>query len=235
MNNDDLDPTDETLSRGLSALAPSEFELDADAALGSMRPAFQRARSRRRLAMTSSALGVVAVLAAGAVVLQQQPASHVDIRSRTQPTVSTPTKTPTTRVSTSTTQPRVVTPPSTPHTSASTVPGNGNGNGGTVPHSTPTSPDSTPTTPDDHGGSTPTTTAAPSTKTYTSVGGRATIRFANGRLTLVSHAPTAGYTEEIHTNKPDDIELRFTTGDGRESRIRVRVQDGHVEPEITEK
>ena len=62
--NDDLDPLDETLSRGLSALAPSEFELDADAALGSMRPAFQRARARRRLAISSSALGVVAVLAA---------------------------------------------------------------------------------------------------------------------------------------------------------------------------
>jgi len=240
---DPRDPLDETLSRGLSALAPSEFELDADAALGSMRPAFQRARARRRLAVSTSALGMVVALAAGAVVLQHRPASRVDIRSHTRPTVSTSVRTPTSTtptVSTSTSQPHVITPPSTPHSSTTTVPGNpmggsipGGANGGSLPRPTTTTPESTPTTPGDHGGSTPTTVAAPSTKTYAAIGGQATIRFANGALTLVSYTAAAGYTPDVHTNTATDIEIRFSNGN-TESRIRVRVDNGQLRPEITE-
>jgi hypothetical protein len=50
----------------------------------------------------------------------------------------------------------------------------------------------------------------------------------------VSYTASAGYTSEVHTNTPTDIELRFSSGQS-ESRIRVRVQDGQVRPEITEK
>jgi cytoskeletal protein RodZ len=225
--NDDLeprDPFDETLARGLDALAPSEFDLDADAALGSMRPAFHRARARRRLAVASSALGVVAVLAVGAVVLQQQPTSHLDIQQRTHPSVSTPASTsPKPAGSTSTSRPRVVPPPSPP--TSTSVPANQ----GSTPNSALTS---TPTTPNTRGASTP-TTAAPQTTTYSSAGGKAVIRFANGRMTLVSYAAAPGYTTEVHTQKPDDVELRFSNGNG-EWRIRVRVQNGRVEPEITQ-
>ena len=235
MNTDDFDPLDdETLARGLNALAPSEFDLDADAALGTMRPALHRARFRRRLAMSSSALGVVVALAAGAAVLRQQPTSHVDIRSRTRPTVETPTTTKSTKptTSTSTSQPRVVPPPTAPQQFATTTAPTTD-NGGTVPRSTPTAPTTTPTTHDGHGGSTPTTVAAPVTKTYSSTGGKVTIRFANGRLTLVSHSASPGYTTEVHTNKPDDIELRFSNGTA-ESRIRIQVDNGQLRPEITE-
>lgn len=241
---DPRDPLDETLSRGLRALAPSEFELDADAALGSMRPAFQRARARRRLAVSTSALGVVVALAAGAVVLQHQPASRVDIRSHTRPTVSTSVKTPTSTtptVATSTSQPHVISPQTTPHPSTTTVPGNpkgggsipGGANGGSLPRPTTTAPPgSTPTTPGDHGGTTP-TTVAPSTKSYSAIGGQATIRFANGALTLASYTAAAGYTPEVHTNTATDIEIRFSNGSA-ESRIRVRVDNGQLRPEITE-
>ena len=235
----DDDPRDETLARGLSALAPSEFDLDADQTLGSMRPALQRARMRRRLAVSTSVLGVLVVLGAGAVVVKDQSPSHVNIQGPSGSTVSTTkTATSTSRAST-TTRPRPTTPTTTPADHTSTSQNGGGVIGGTrpttpnsVPNSTPNSTPTSGTRPGDHGGTTPTTVAAPpSTKTYASTGGKATIRFANGKLTLVSYTAAAGYTPEVHTNKPDDIEVRFSNGNA-ESRIRVRVQDGQVEPEI---
>jgi cytoskeletal protein RodZ len=227
----DDDPRDDDLARGLRGLAPSEFELDADQTLGSMRPALRRARVRRRLAVSTSVLGVLAVLSAGAVVVQDHSTSHVNIESHTPSSVPTPTKTPVSTspgVSTTTKSPLTTTPTTRPTTT--------NGNGLVGPLPTSTSPPTTPTSHDDHGGTTtPPSTAPvpPATKTYTSIGGRVTIRFANGRLTLVSYTPSAGYTTEVHTNTPTDIELRFSNG-GSESRIRVRVQDGQLRPEITE-
>ena len=149
-------------------------------------------------------LGVFAVIAAGAVVVQDHSTSHVNIESHTPSSVSTPTKSPTSTVpnvsTTTTTTPRstVTTAPDTRTTTT-----NGNGIVGPLP-TTSTPPPSTPTSHDDHGGTTTPASTAPvaSTKTYTSTGGRATIRFANGRLTLVSYSASAGYTTEVHTNTP---------------------------------
>ena len=240
----DDDPRDETLARGLSALAPSEFDLDADRTLGSMRPALQRARTRRRLAVSTSVLGVLVVLGAGAVVVQDQSESHVNIQGPTQTSVSTPSKTSTSvhpRVTTSTTSgPHDTTPTTTPADHTSTTRSSGGVTGGT-PGTTPRSTPASGSTPDGHGGGnsgggnnqTTTTVAAPSTETYTSAGGRATVRFANGKLTLVSYTAAAGYTPEVHTNTADDVEVRFSN-DTTEWRIRVRVQDGRVESEIKE-
>ena len=230
----DDDPRDDELARGLRGLAPSEFELDAGQTLGSMRPALRRARVRRRLAVSTSVLGVLVVLSAGAVVVQDHSTSHVNIESHTPSSVPTPTKTP---VSTPPGVSTTTTPKSPLTTTPTTRPSTTNGNGVVGPRPTTSAPPpTTPTSHGDHGGTTTppsTAPAPPATKTYTSAGGRATIRFANGRLTLVSYTASAGYTTEVHTNTPTDIELRFSNG-GSESRIRVRVQDGQLRPEITE-
>ena len=60
-----------------------------------------------------------------------------------------------------------------------------------------------------------------------------TIRFAAGRLTLVSRVAAPGYSVDLRTNTPSEIEVRFSNGQS-ESRIRVRVKDGALEPEISE-
>jgi hypothetical protein len=73
------------------------------------------------------------------------------------------------------------------------------------------------------------TTAQPA-KTYTEnvPGGTASVRFANGALTLLSYKANDGYTAEVATQKPDDIEVRFSKGSGQDSRIRFRVENGQV-------
>jgi cytoskeletal protein RodZ len=235
------DPRDEALARGLGALAPSEFDFDADRTLGSMRPALQRARARRRLAVSTSVLGAIVVLGAGAVVVQDQSQSHVKIEGPTQTSVSTPGTNRTTtspRVTTTTPSSPTPTPTTTPaaHTGTTrNVSGVVGGTPGTTPSSTPNSG----STPGDQGGGrrgdnkSTTTLAAPSTRTYSSPGGRTAIRFANGTLTLVSYTASAGYMPEVQTNKPDDIEVRFSS-DTADWRIRVRVQDGRVQSEIKE-
>jgi hypothetical protein len=69
-------------------------------------------------------------------------------------------------------------------------------------------------------------------------GGRMTVQCASGRLSLVSYAANDTWTSEVHTNTPQEIELRFSrsgsgisggghdsgvSGDGQ-SRIDVRVE-----------
>ena len=82
------------------------------------------------------------------------------------------------------------------------------------------------------GSTTTPTVATPSTNTYTSVGGNITVTFARGALTLDATKPAAGYQADVHTNKPDDVEVRFSNGT-RESRIRIRIENGQVRTEIT--
>jgi len=227
---DDFDARDDTLARELRGLAPGEFELDADAALGSMRPALRRARARRRLTVTSTALGVFAVAVVGVAALRHDGPSKLNIQGRSRPVSTAPVKPPITVPPTTwptVENPPATTPPYVPPTTQADHLRSGSG-----PTPTITTPAPTPTTSTSRGETT-TTVAPPSTKTYSSVGGHATIRFAAGKLTLVSYAPTAGYTSDVRTNAPDEIEIRFSNGNG-ESRIRVRVQDGVLRPEITE-
>jgi len=242
VNDDGRDPLDETLARGLGALAPSEFELDADRALGAMRPALRRARTRRRVAASTSALGLLVVFAAGAAVVQHRGSSHVNVLSHTPTTHSTPApprRTPTTHapdMTTSTTDASGIAPrPDRGHT-----PTSGRVSHTTVPQPAPTTtspaPPNTVRQPGPEPGSTSTTVvSAPSTRTYFAIGGRVKITFAKGRLTLDSYAPTPGYTTEVHTDTASEIEVRFTNDtDNHSSRIRVRVQNGGLEPEIKE-
>jgi hypothetical protein len=224
VNGDPRDPLDDAIARDLGALAPDD--LDADAALGAMRPALRRARTRRRAAVTSSVVGALVVVVGVGVLLAGQGTSRIHVEG--PPTTLAPT---------------VVTPSTRKANPTTTVPPSG-GTTTTVTSPSVTTPDTTPGTPTtgDHGGtsqptsgSTPTSKppAAPSTKTYTSIGGRITVTFANGTLTLDSSHATAGYQTELHKQDPDDVEVRFSSGN-RESRIRIRVQNGVVQKEITE-
>jgi len=125
MDDDGLgfDPLDATLGERLRAAQPALG--DVDATLAGLRPRMARARRRHRAVVaTVSGLGIAAVIAIGAVVLQ--PGGGADVKT---PPATRPDATPTTRSTTDTTVP--VTP--------DTGPGD-------------TTPGTTPTTIDDHGG-----------------------------------------------------------------------------------
>ena len=113
----------------------------------------------------------------------------------------------------------------------------------TVPTVAPTSAPSAPpddgsttveTAPSSTGGDTTTTTPSiDETQPYNSLGGSIVVQLSGGQMTLVSTAAAAGYDTERHTEKPDDIEVRFRSADA-ESRIRVRLVNGQMVPEIDE-
>jgi hypothetical protein len=53
------------------------------------------------------------------------------------------------------------------------------------------------------------------------------VLFSGGQLNLLSSPPASGYTAEVHSQKADDVEVRFSNGN-QEVRIRVRVIDGQM-------
>jgi hypothetical protein len=81
----------------------------------------------------------------------------------------------------------------------------------------------------------PTTTPPPAdvTETFGSVGGTITVRLSGGQLQLLDATEAAGYTIERQVTKPDDVEVRFVSGDA-ESRIRVRIVGGQMNHEVDE-
>lgn len=210
MNGDPRDPLDDAIAHDLGSLAPDD--IDADAVLGAMRPTLHRARARRRLAIASGALGTVVVLVGIVGVLGGQSPGRIDVQGHPTTLPAPSSTSSTTRTST------------TPTTRASTS---------TTTATTPTTDDHAGTSQPGSGSTTTPTFAPPSTKTYSSIGGRVTVTFANGALTLDSSMPAAGYQTDVHKQDPDDVEVRFSNAN-RESRIRIRVQSGAVQKEITE-
>jgi len=219
---DDRDDLDRALSAGLADLAPAEP--DATSALTALRPRMQRARTRHRVLQGSALAGVVLVLGIGVAL-----AAPSDKRAQVQVTnPSTVENTVDRSRSTSTTAPASTTVPASV-TVSSNDPGTSTPVSGPSPTAAPpaTTPVTTPVT-------TPAPTVAPdpgTNYTYTAEGGRVTVRFQNGRLSLVSYPAGAGFTATVHTNTPDDIEVRFRNDDD-ESRIRVRVVNGRIEEDI---
>jgi hypothetical protein len=71
------------------------------------------------------------------------------------------------------------------------------------------------------------------TETFPSLGGTITVRLSGGQLQLLSVIPADGYETERQIEKPDDVEVRFVSGNA-ESRIRVRIIDGQMSHEIDE-
>jgi cytoskeletal protein RodZ len=217
--NEPRDELDRALADGLGALAaPSP---DADAALVALRPQMRRARARHRVMQVSLVTGVL-VLVAGVAAVAANNGSNKDSVSIVAPPTSGSTPHDS-RPKTSTT--------TLPHTTTtiSGVPGR-------TPRTTPDTDDAGPTitTPATTPSATNPPPAAPEAEqhSYTAPGGTLTVRFADGRLSIVSYDARAGYTAEVHTDTADDVEVRFTRGSGGDSKIRVRVVDGNLQPEI---
>jgi hypothetical protein len=59
------------------------------------------------------------------------------------------------------------------------------------------------------------------------------VRLSGGALSLVSSAPTAGYTAQVQDDGPTRVEVRFDDGP-TEWRIRVDLVNGTLVPEITQ-
>jgi hypothetical protein len=59
------------------------------------------------------------------------------------------------------------------------------------------------------------------------------VRVDAGSLVLVSARPAAGYVVAEQKARPDDVEVRFEGPAGR-TRVRVRLIEGVVSPEVQE-
>jgi hypothetical protein len=225
---DERDDLDRALAAGLSDLAP--VEPDATATLRALRPGMSRARTRHRIMQGSAIAAVVLALGVG-VALASPDTNRTQVKVTNPPTTESnenqSRQTSTTAPGESTTAPASQTtipdaqhflPGIPPNTAASTPPTSRHEN--TTPNTGPAA-------------TTPSTNPPAQQRTYSSTGGSVTVRFANGKLTLVSYVAAAGYSPTVHQNKPDDVEVRFRkNGDSAETRVRVRVVNGRLVSEI---
>jgi cytoskeletal protein RodZ len=223
MTDEPRDDLDITLARGLTSIAPSIG--DTDATLESIRPRFRRARARRRARLAGSLAAVVAAAVVGTAALTQHP-DHDRVRvqghgTTTSQTSGTARPAPTTtRPSTSTTS---ASHASTPTTHAHPTPALGTAPA-TTPNTVPRAPQASTPSPT-------TTTPAPRTKTYATTGGSVTVRIQGTSVTLVSSSPSAGFTQDVRSAGPDEVEVRFSNGQ-HESRVRVRFENGQLQEDI---
>jgi hypothetical protein len=219
--NDDLsfdapDPFDDELRRRFAGNSPAGS--DPDAVLDAMRPQLARARSRRRASFASAIAGAAVVVVILAFVLGGGGGGSSSVH--TPPAHDGPVNT-------------VPPAPTTAGVGGSatpdTLPGDESEEAAGV--TIPSVPDATPPTEPD-----PATTA-PSTSIfqawYTSDGGSITVDLVDGRVSLTSSSPAAGFTDEVHDNGPSRVEVRFSNGQ-TEWRIRVDVVNGQLVPEITQ-
>jgi len=216
------DDLDRALADGLRGLLPDADTDDADGALAAMRPRLRRARNRRRMVRASVTLGGFVVMGSAAFAFTGPSTHHASVSVASVPSTArgaVTATTSTTRVPTT-----KVAPSKRRSTTVTTLPERPAPRP-TVPAVGPTSP-----TPSAPRGTTTTTVAPSELHTYHSDGGTVTVRFSGGRLTLVSYHAAPGYDAEVHRDDPDDVEVRFSGPDDR--RIRVRVEEGHLSPEI---
>jgi hypothetical protein len=220
MNDDDrFDPVDDELRRRFADTGSPTS--DPEGVLDSMRPRLERARTRRRAALTGAvatlAVAVVAVSFAlsggGESSVHTPPASHSTV-PRPEPSVPS-------------TAPGGVTTP--------TVDDHGGGTSAPVTPPVDTAPSTGAPGTVSGDGTAATPTAAPPVseeRAYSSAGGSIVVLLANGQVSLVSNTPAAGYGAEIHDNGPTRVEVRFNDGQ-TEWRIRVDVVNGQLSPEVT--
>jgi hypothetical protein len=223
MNDDPRDELDRALSSGLSGLASGGE--NADTVLAGMRPQLRRARTRYRATRIGSA-ALIVLLAAGGIALLAPHGKTTKLKVIAKPTTVAP-------VTTAPVAPRrhhrgAVTTTTRPLVTQ-TIPAR-------LPVATVTGPAvAVPTPPTsiertDHAPAPVTTTTVakvPVIKTYSVEGGHLTVRFANGKLTVVSYKADSGWTVTFDKQEPTDIEVRFDYGES-ESIIRVRVENGQL-------
>ena len=68
------------------------------------------------------------------------------------------------------------------------------------------------------GGSTPTTASSSTTRTYTLVGGSASIRYEPGNVTVLWATPNSGFEVDVETYAADRVEVQFRS-DTHESKV----------------
>jgi hypothetical protein len=208
------DAIDDELARRFGA--PDSSGADPDVVLDAMRPRMERARTRRRASIASAIAGTAMVAVALVLVLSGGGGGTNSVH--TPPASNAP----------------IHTLPPAPSTTDT---------GGSVTPDAPAddhedSVDVPPTTADGSTSSrtpeeTPPAPEVPPDSTYTSAGGSIVVHFAGGAVSLVSSAPAAGYSAEVHDNGPTRVEVRFSNG-STEWRIRVDVVNGALQPEITQ-
>jgi hypothetical protein len=237
------DDLDRALKSGLSALAP--YVGGDDDALTSLRPRFQRARTRNRVAKIGGALVALAAIASvAALAAPSSGRTHVQVSSPGT-TASDPTSTPapssSSTTSTTASVPAVTGPAAS--TASSSVPHSSNLSGsspttpvtvpGTTPGPAPIGNDSGNGGGNGHGQGSPGTTdpSQNGAKKYDSQGGSIIVRFSHGDLTLLHVSPADGYSSSVDHNEASDIDVRFENDNGG-WRVRVRVENGHVTSEV---
>jgi hypothetical protein len=222
MSSEDRDDLDRALAAGLRGLVPDAGDTDdADGALAAMRPRLRRARNQRRMVRASAMVGGFVAMGSAAFALAGPSTHHASVSVASLPSTTRGAVTATTST---TRTPATTVAPSKPSSTTVTLPERPTGRpavaGGGGPSPAPSLPS----------GATTTTVAPSELHTYHSVGGTVTVRFSGGRLTLVSYGAAPGYAAEVHSNDPDDVEVRFSGPEDR--RIRIRVEEGHLTAEI---
>jgi hypothetical protein len=73
-------------------------------------------------------------------------------------------------------------------------------------------------------------------ETVNSAGGSIVVRVGGSTVTLVSSSPAAGFTADVRSSGPSEVEVRFRMGSsgGTEHRIRLRFDsNGTLQREVT--
>ena len=223
---------DDELTRALGRSLDSIAVGDPDAALARVTARARVVRRRRTAVRAGAALAVAAVV--GAVWLGARPPGSTQVDTVDSPSVATapnpgtdgtspaapvttgPTSTVTTTVPTSAT-PSSAPPAASPNPAVSS--------GGPAATAATVAPTAAPTT------QSPPPSSGP--QTYGGLGGQVTVRVDAGNLVLVSVRPSAGYAVAEQKAEPDDVEVRFEGAAGR-TRVRVRLDNGVVSPEVQE-
>lgn len=227
------DPIDELLRRRVREGAPDGPDASTvDAELVELAPRFRRARQRRQAAVASVAsAAAIALVVVGAFTLGGNGSQRIDTADDDRGVTSTsvaPSSTTTTSTTVPTTVPTTAPPTSTPDpsTAPTTAPG-----GGTAPPppsiAPPTAPPQTTIAP-------PTTAPVGGTRTLTSEGGTATVRWTADSITVLSTSPAPGWSlDEVDQRSPTRVRIDFRRDDGgsgsSSSSIDARVVGGRLE------
>ncbi len=213
---------------------------DENVALVAVRGKARRARRRRAAILSGST--AVGALVLGVAAFAAQPESAPLLRPSSSSATGTtevvgltptsaPTTTtiaPTTTVDESTTIPPTTTTEVTV-TVAPTAPaapeqpvgsGSATGSGSGQHGSTPTS--------------VPSTNVPFGPRTFSGQGGSVTVRRQGDRVIVVSADPAGGFDAAVVDGSGRRVEVRFTSGDGHVTRIRVSLEDGRLVPDVRE-
>ncbi len=125
--------------------------------------------------------------------------------------------------------------PGTPSPADTTTPDDAGGTPDTAPATTPPPSTAPSTAPSATPSATPRPTSAPASelRSYSLVGGSATLRYEPGRVTVVSAEPAQGFSYAIEGNGTAEVRVDFRSEEHR-SRLKGTWEDGGPREEIEE-